>query len=128
MGCEPGSFKYKIINEEKMHLVDEVRAVLEAFVQLERRLPNLGARPTVKAADEVVSLARGVLDMWWHREQLPLLQSLQKAALAVAKAADLNQDLAQTIAGARQVLEAALKKYGENMGDTQNVVDSPPFI
>lgn len=123
-----GSFRNYVIKEERLHLVDEVRSVLEAFMRLEKDIRQLGARQAVKAADEVVGLARQVLGMWWRQEDMPLLEELQKAAVAVAKAADENQDLSQTVAGARQLLDKAVQSMSDQLKDTGGTVQTPPFI
>lgn len=123
-----GSFRNYVIKEERLHLVDEVRSVLEAFMRLEKDIRQLGARQAVKAADEVVGLARQVLGMWWRQEDMPLLEELQKAAVAVAKAADENQDLSQTVAGARQLLDKAVQSMSYQLKDTGGTVQTPPFI
>lgn len=123
-----GTFRSYVIKEERLHLIDEVRAVLQAFTKLEKDIRQLGARQAVKATDECVGLARQVLGMWWRREDIKLLEQLQKAAVAVAKAADENQDLSQTVSGARALLEKAVQEMGDQLKDTGAEVPSPPFI
>lgn len=123
-----GAFRSHVLNEERLHLIDEVRQVLAAFQRLEKDVRQMGARPAVKAADEVVGMARTVLGMWWRREDMPMLEELQKAAVAVAKASDANEDLPQVVAGARQLLEKAVKSFSDQMGDSGVPSEAPPFI
>jgi hypothetical protein len=118
-------FTLYLLNEQRAYLGQKLGDILTAVQNLHDDAANLGTRQLTKATDGIVKQIRRIIKDEWPDTELPTLQTLQRVAVALAKAIDENADLKDVIAGATQELQKAsgdLEEPVNNLGSE----DEPP--
>jgi hypothetical protein len=100
-------FTLYLLNEQRAYLGQKLGDILTAVQNLHDDAANLGTRQLTKATDGIVKQIRRIIKDEWPDTELPVLQTLQRVAVALAKAIDENADLKEVVAGAVQELQKA---------------------
>jgi len=99
------SFKYFLLNENKVYLGQRVGDILNAVQDLEENGSSMGTRQMVKNAEGIVNQIRRILHTNWPKDQEENLKRLQKAGVAVARAIEEKDDLEGVITSVKGELE-----------------------
>ena len=111
------SFKTFLLNEDKAYLGHKVSDVLTAVHDLQDDMENMGARQTIRLADDIVNRIRKVLHGQWSVKQQKHLETLQKAAVALKKTIEDKGDIKEMIPNVAQELEGLSTKLGVKSND-----------
>lgn len=120
-----GEFRNFLLLEQEDFLAQKVGDILSALQSLSDDSGQLGNRQLVKIADNIVQEMRKILEGRWSKEEEPHLLSIQKAAVAMAKAIDTNQKMPDIIAGAKSELEKVQQKIGSPLHDLGSQIEKP---
>jgi hypothetical protein len=112
-----GGFRSFLLLEQEDFLAQKVGDVLAALQSLSDDSGQMGNRQIIKIADNIVQEMRKILESRWSKEEEPHLRSIQKAAVAMAKAIDTNVKMVNIIAGAKSELEKVQKNIGAPLHD-----------
>ncbi len=107
-----GDFKYFLLNENKVYLGERVGDILNSLQELEEESPHMGKRQLVRHADRVVSMIRRIIHSSWPKNEKKYLTQLQKVGVALAKAIEEKDEIADIIGGVTQELTELLSKMG----------------
>jgi hypothetical protein len=116
-----GEFRHFLILEQEEYFAQKVGDVLTALQSLADDAPNMGNRQLIKLSEKIVDQMRKILEGRWAKEEEPYLKLVQKAAVALAKAIDTNEKMAEVIASAKQELEALQQKIGAPINNIGSV-------
>jgi|SRR6185437_15697770 len=120
-GVRNGEFKQFLLLEQEEFLAQKIGDVLTALQSLADDSPHMGNRQLVKLSEKIVEQMRKILENRWSRDEESYLRGVQKAAVALAKACDTNQNMPEVIAGAKTELESIQKKLGAPVNNLGNI-------
>lgn len=99
------NFKSFLVNENKYYLAQKSGDLLSAVQELGEDAPNLGNRALIRITQGVINQIRRILHGRWDDEDAQYLKTLQKIGVALCKAIDEKEDIAEVVASAQQELE-----------------------
>lgn len=101
-------FKNFLLNENKYYLGQKAGDLLTAIQSLGEDASNLGNRALLRATQGIINQIRKILHGNWGDEDLKYLKGLQKIGVALCKAIDDKEDIAEVIASVQGELESIL--------------------
>lgn len=116
-----GEFRQFLILEQEEFLAQKIGDVLTALQSLADDSANMGNRQLIKLSEKIVEQMRKILEGRWSKEEEPYLRSIQKAAVAIAKACDTNEKMPDVIVGAKNELEKIQGRLGAPINNIGNV-------
>jgi hypothetical protein len=120
-------FKDFLINENKYYLGQKAGDLLSAVQELGEDAPNLGNRSLIRATQDLVNQIRRILHSRWDDEDLKYLKTLQKIGVALCKAIDDKEDIAEVISSVQDELEQMTAKMEvpvNNVGSEDDAEDN----
>ncbi len=105
-------FRHFLINEESEYFGSKVGNILSAVHDLADDSQHMVTRHLNRLVSHIVNQIRSVIHSQWSISQRPYLEELQKIGVALAKAADEKEDLAELLPSVGQELETIMGKIG----------------
>lgn len=106
-------FRDFILNENKTYLSQTLGDILSAMQELEQHKSNIGTRQLVGDTERIINQLRKILHGNWSKKELKYLKSVQKAAVALAKAIDEKDSLPEVLGAATGELQDLMARLGE---------------
>ena len=110
-------FKEFILNEDKAYFGEKVGDILNSLHDLVENGKNMGGRNLIKSSEEVVNQIRGILHSHWGKDEQKHLKKLQKVGVAIMRAIEEKDDLAEILPGCAEEIEQISQKIGAPMND-----------
>ena len=111
------TFKFFLLNEDKVYLGHRVGDILNALQELVENGKAMGTRQLVKNSDSIVNQIRRILHSDWQKEEEKYLKTMQKVAVAIMRAIDEKDDLESILSSASDELQKVQKDLGTPMQD-----------
>lgn len=105
-------FKDYILLESRVYLGGKMGDILTALQELRDDAKSMGTRSLVRYSEKVVNQIRRVLHTHWPKDELKFLRPLQKIGVAMMKAIEEREGLAEIVAGSADELEKVIGKMG----------------
>lgn len=106
------NFKNFLLTEENQYLGARIGDILNAIQDLSGDAPNMGTRQLATYVEHISNQIRQILRSRWSMQQRPYLEVLQRAGVAMMKAADEGGDLPSTISSVAYELQTLSGKLG----------------
>ena len=105
-------FKYFLLNEDTTYLVGRIGDILNGLQDIQQNTKGMGTKQLVVGSQRIVNQIRRILHTNWGSDNVDILKSLQKSAVAISKAIEEKDDLEEILKNASDEIQDTLADMG----------------